>query len=452
MFRISAAAGPLLRGRRVFCGFSGGSDSLYLLLALKEISAPFHFSLEAIHFEHGLRGDESRADAEWCREKCRKENIPCTVISLHVKEKQRPGEGEEAAARRLRLEQWRSLLSAAPGALVALGHNAGDRMENLFLRLFRGANATGLTALRLRSQVDSVEFIRPLLELSKQEIEETLQAAGEVWRIDSTNLQPEIHRRNALRLTILPAIENAFPSARKGILHSLAAVECDADFLEHSAMDAYQRMKQNHAFAPADWNALHRALFCRVLRYFLRDRLGMDFIPDYSLLERFGHAVAFPPENGEFRIVELKEEPEHFLCVERDRVSVRSRSAGTPPLLWNRKERQSVSFGRFELTAERVEEPLFGDPFSAFFSEDLPSVLRISVREDGERMIPFGKHSPVPLKKLFSDAKIKAYERDSYPVLRLPDGAILWIPGVKRSLLLPAGDGACIRIRVRKRD
>ena len=68
MFRISVAAGPLLRGRRVFCGFSGGSDSLYLLLALKEISAPFHFSLEAVHFEHGLRGDESRADAEWCRE------------------------------------------------------------------------------------------------------------------------------------------------------------------------------------------------------------------------------------------------------------------------------------------------------------------------------------------------------------------------------------------------
>ena len=67
-------------------------------------------------------------------------------------------------------------------------------------------------------------------------------------------------------------------------------------------------------------------------------------------------------------------------------------------------------------------------------------------------MIPFGRHSPVLLKKLFSDAKIKSYERDSYPVLRLPDDSILWIPGVKRSVLLPAGTGKCIRIRARKLD
>ena len=452
MFRISAAAGALLRGRRVFCGFSGGSDSLYLLLALKHCSAPFHFTLEAVHFEHGLRGEESRADAEWCREKCRSEGIPCTVIPLDVGKKQQPGEGEEAAARRLRLEQWKSLHAAAPGCLIALGHTADDRAENLLLRLFRGSNATGLSSMRFFSRIDSVEFIRPLLELSKQEIEESLRAAGEVWRIDSTNLQPELYQRNALRLKILPAIREAVPFAWKGISRSLSAVECDAEFLEHSAMETYRRMERNHSFAPADWNALHRALSCRVLRYFLRDRLGVDYIPDFSLLERFGHAVAFPPENGESRIVELKDDPVHYLCVEREEVSVRSRSAGLPSLLWNREEQRSVFFGGFELMAERVEQPLFGDPFSAFFSGDLPSVLRISVRADGERMIPFGKHSPVSLKKLFTNAKIKSYERNSYPVLRLPDGSILWIPGVKRSVLLPAGTDECIRIHARKRE
>ena len=409
MFRISAAAGSLLCGRRVFCGFSGGSDSLYLLLALKHVSAPFHCTLEAVHFDHGLRGEESRADAEWCRKKCRAEGIPCTVIPLAVKEKQRTGEGIEAAARRLRLEQWKELHAASPGCLVALGHNADDRRENLFLRLFRGSNATGLTSMRFFSRIGSVEFIRPLLEISKQEIEETLKAAGETWRLDSSNLQPGLYRRNALRLELLPAIDNVFPTARKGISRSISAVECDADFLERSAMEAYRRMCRDHSFAPSEWNSLHRALLCRVLRYFLSDQLGAEYIPDSLLLERFA-------------------------------------------LAWNLKERGSIVFGAFELRAERVDQPKFGDPFSAFFPEELPSELRISIRADGERMIPFGRHSPVLLKKLFSDAKIKSYERDSYPVLRLPDDSILWIPGVKRSVLLPAGTGKCIRIRARKLD
>ena len=452
MFRISAAAGSLLCGRRVFCGFSGGSDSLYLLLALKHVSAPFHFTLEAVHFDHGLRGEESRADAEWCRKKCRAEGIPCTVIPLAVKEKQRTGEGIEAAARRLRLEQWKELHAASPGCLVALGHNADDRRENLFLRLFRGSNATGLTSMRFFSRIGSVEFIRPLLEISKQEIEETLKAAGETWRLDSSNLQPGLYRRNALRLELLPAIDNVFPTAWKGISRSISAVECDADFLERSAMEAYRRMCRDHSFAPSEWNSLHRALLCRVLRYFLSDQLGAEYIPDSLLLERFERAVARPPENGQHRIVELKDDSSHYLCVEHGKVTVRSGTVRMPALAWNLKERGSIVFGAFELRAERVDQPKFGDPFSAFFPEELPSELRISIRADGERMIPFGRHSPVLLKKLFSDAKIKSYERDSYPVLRLPDDSILWIPGVKRSVLLPAGTGKCIRIRARKLD
>lgn len=449
MFRISAAAETHLRNRKVYCGFSGGSDSLYLLLALKQLSAPFHFTLEAVHFEHGLRGAESKADAVWCREKCRKEEIPCTVISLDVNGNRREREGDEAAARRLRLEQWKAVSADSPGCIVALGHNADDRTENLFLRLFRGSNATGLTSMRFVSQVESVEFIRPLLELSKREIEAALRDAGEMWRVDSTNLG-EHYKRNCLRLEILPALGERFPFALKGIRRSLAAVECDADFLERSAGEIYGKMCREGTFSPPAWSSLHRAVLCRVLRYFLRDRIGTDFVPDLSLIERFESAVAHPPRNGEHLKIELKEDSSHYLCVEKEGVSVRLRNDGFLPLIWNRSVQKTIVCGDFELDAEAVEQPVYGDPFTAFFSTDLPETLRLSVREPGERMVPFGKHSSVPLKKLFSDAKIKSYEKGRHPVLRLADGAVLWIPGVKRSALLPVENGSCIRIRARK--
>ena len=116
-----------------------------------------------------------------------------------------------------------------------------------------------------------------------------------------------------------------------------------------------------------------------------------------------------------------------YLCVEREAVSVGTFSDRLPGLHWNWKEQSRILFGDFELTASRVAFPVFGDPFSAFFSETLPPELCIAVREDGERMVPFGRHAPVPLKKLFSEAGIS-------------------------SALFPVGPGACIRICARCRN
>ena len=187
-FELPETAFPFLRDRIVFCGFSGGSDSLYLLLALKKLSEPLHFQLRAIHFEHGFRGEESRADAAWCEKKCLAEGIPFQCIELHSIENRMRGEGDEAAARRLRLMHWKKLTQQSPDSIVVLGHHSGDRAENLFLRLFRGSNASGLASMRSYSVIEGFAVLRPLLGLSKQKIESVLRENDESWRIDSTNL------------------------------------------------------------------------------------------------------------------------------------------------------------------------------------------------------------------------------------------------------------------------
>ena len=91
------------------------------------------------------------------------------------------------------------------------------------------------------------------------------------------------------------------------------------------------------------------------------------------------------------------------------------------------------------LTAELVSAPEMkrADAETVFFSADLPHVLHVGSRRDGDRMVPFGKHHPVPLKKLYSDCGIKSYSRDAVPVLRTSDGAVLWAAGVRRSALFP---------------
>ena len=88
----------LLEGREVLCGFSGGADSTALLLLLKSHASKGRFALKAVHFEHGIRGDESRADAVFCESFCKSHGVAFQRIDLAVPGNARPGEGLEAAA------------------------------------------------------------------------------------------------------------------------------------------------------------------------------------------------------------------------------------------------------------------------------------------------------------------------------------------------------------------
>lgn len=441
-----AETAEFLRGRTVFCGFSGGPDSLCLLLALNECSALFHFRLCAVHFNHGLRGAESDADEVWCREKCRRLSVPFRSIALDVFGSRRTDEGDEAAARRLRLIEWKRLTEEVPGSVVALGHHADDRTENLLLRLFRGSNVSGLTSMRNRQLVDGVEFVRPLLSFTRAQIETELRERGESWRTDSTN-NSACYSRNFLRLDLIPSLAARFPFASGGMRRSIAALEQDADYLEREAHAVYG---SGTVKTPSDWAALHPALRCRVLRYFLEEHCR-GIVPDAALLERFAGAVQHPPENGECIRIPVSGGGE--ILVERGRVLFRTESA-LPPELWDLRTRTECRFGEFLLTAELVGIaglPL-PDPQTVFFSPELPERLEVSARRDGDRMIPFGRHHSVLLKKLYSEAGIRSYERDSVPVLRMLDGTVLWIPGVRRSVFfpVPSGGGNAWRIRAER--
>ena len=446
-FPLPAECAEILRDRIVFCGFSGGSDSLYLLLALKEISAPLHFQLQAVHFNHGLRGAESDADEAWCREKCRAESIPFREIRLEVR-KTSGGGGVENAARAARLAEWKRLTEMTPASVVVLGHQAEDRRESLFLRLFRGSNVSGLTSLRLCSTVDGVTFVRPLLRREKRELEECLRAAGEVWRTDSSN-RIAFCGRNFLRLEVFPRLQERFPHAESGILRSLEVLEQDAEYLEQEARRIF---RSGSLRSPAEWALLHPALRCRAFRLLLEEA-GIGAPPDAAQLERFSELVASPPENGEVRRMPVSGEEGVFVCAGRDRVSVQRMEEISPPLEWDLEHSPVCRFGRYEFSAEQTEADggCPPDRMTVFFSLELPRKLQLSCRRDGERMIPFGRHHPVPLKKLYSEGRIGICGRGHFPLLRSGEGEILWIPGLRRSAFypVPAGERRMWRIRVR---
>ena len=176
------------------------------------------------------------------------------------------GEGDEEAARRLRLEAWKQLVSDPEHTVVLLGHHGDDAVENLLLRLFRGSNSSGLTALREERILNGICFLRPQLDMTRADIEAFLAENGiREWCQDSTN-SDSIYLRNYLRNVFLPELSEHAPHAIGGMRCSLRSLADDADLLEQLTNEAYERCKDG---CVDEWKALHPALLVRVLRRFL---------------------------------------------------------------------------------------------------------------------------------------------------------------------------------------
>lgn len=449
--------------KKIYISFSGGPDSCALFLLLQRWQKTCGFSLKAIHFNHHLRGDEAEKDALFAEGFARKRNIPFEKIDLFVPEEKLPGEGDEEAARRLRLAKWRELLNKEEdSSLIAFGHQKEDTLENFFLRLARGGNSSSLTALRPFSTLGKLHFFRPLLAFSKKELESFLQKEGVTkWCIDKTNLEADYCRRNFFRNTLFPLLEKEIPGFSAGLGKSLSALSLDAGSLEDSAQKAFQNLSETpHA---KEFLSLPEAVAFRVLRLFLTEKLGERgrTLPDFNVWKRFRKAAEKGIKNGPGRenhyTIPLPGIEENELVIANGILAIRPKEKGKTPSpvplyiteeeLKNEKQIKKMwgeylftfqLFTEKEYAALPEEEKRSSGKTKAFFDMDeILFPLYFAPRKEGEKMIPFGKNTPIPLKKLFNEYKIPSPERSFYPLFRNGDGRILMIPFIRRSSLAP---------------
>ncbi len=192
-------------GSRVLVGLSGGSDSVALTLVLRELSEHGGFIVAGLaHVNHQLRPDAGR-DEQFCREFSARLGVPIHVEAVDVRSyaaSQRLS--IEDAARRLRYESLRRCAIEMHADRVAVGHTRDDQAETFLLKLIRGAGMTGLGGIYPQRG----EVIRPLLEVSREELREYLKAGGQTWVEDDTNTDLR-NPRNRVRHRVLPELNLA---------------------------------------------------------------------------------------------------------------------------------------------------------------------------------------------------------------------------------------------------
>ena len=209
------------KNRRTVVAVSGGADSVALLRAIVRLATQIDClrDLVVAHFDHQLR-EESTGDAIWVQNLCEQLGVSCVVGTGKVQaEADKQGDGIEAAARISRLQFFQKVASKEGARFVATAHTASDQAETVLFRTLRGTGIRGLAGIpRSRLLTPSITLIRPMLDITRQEVCEYLEQLNQPWREDKTNA--ELHfSRNRIRNELLPTICQHFnPRVEEALL------------------------------------------------------------------------------------------------------------------------------------------------------------------------------------------------------------------------------------------
>lgn len=389
----------LYSGDRIGVGLSGGADSVALLVCLNRLG----YNVVGLHCNFNLRGDESKGDADFCVGLAERYGVELRMFDVDTVANRRKGESVEMVCRRLRYEWWEKIADIEGIKYIALGHHREDVVETVMLNLLRGTGIAGMTGIAVKRDI----YIRPMLDVTRDEIEQYLVGWGIEWRVDSSNLANE-YRRNALRNEILPLIRKYFADGENGIL-TTASNLADVNFArDKQACDLAGKLFNDGVLdiGPLTGDA---DMLVRVSRLCYKSPLSFSVAKDI-VSERNDRS------GGLFRLTDGSE-----LELYDGKLRYPGENSGAPELIFEIIEREQ--FDSFSASHDR-----------AWFDADVIDIDRLRVRgaERGDRMRPFGMKGSRLLSDIMHDNGVAPSARQSKYVLVSGD-EILWLIGIRAS-------------------
>lgn len=457
--------GLLLPEETVVVGVSGGPDSLCLLHVLNRLGGEYRIKLHVAHLNHRIRGREADADAAFVASLAEEWGLPCTVEACDVPALARDKKlSLEEAARRARYAFLAEVAGRVGARCIAVGHNADDQTESVLMHWLRGSGLAGLRGMlpatplsdyRLLEEEDretrdegqgAFTLIRPLLEVTRAEIEAYCAEHGLQPRFDLSNLDTTYYR-NRLRHELIPYLESYNPGIRDVLRRSAKVIADDYAYLRAELDRIWPQVVISESdgvikFDLAAWRSLptsfQRATLREAIHRLRRSLRNINWIHVedalVALLEKpTGTQVTLPQGlmlTMSYQTFTVADEGYVELPTDLPLLAVDSLPLavpGTTPLPESAWRVEARLLSRSELPPGWEDNP---DPWQAFLDHDVTgSELVLRRRRPGDRFQPLGLGGgQTTLREFMINVKIPAPWRDRVPVVASPRH-IVWLAG-----------------------
>lgn len=441
--QAAGTAGMDFLNNRLLVALSGGPDSLALLDVLTQLVGPAN--LIVAHLDHGLR-PTSTAEAETVTGMAAGYGLRFHAGRADVAGlARRRGLSIEEAGRMARYDFLAEVARREEALAVATGHSADDQVETVLMHLLRGSGLSGLRGMAVFSPMPGnakLWLLRPLLRVTRAEIEAYCRERGLAPIIDDSNTDPAF-LRNRLRHVLLPVLESYNPQFRQRLLALADVITADDELLAETTRAAGNELVIDQregliVFRRAGWQALPLALRRRFLRQALAE-VGPELRDvGFQTLEaarriaeegQTGSAAALP--GG----ICLRVEYDRLLITNETRVQLNEypQLPTAEPLPLPIPDLLELGNG-WGITTEAlsyIDRPAIQtntDPWTAYIDADSLTSLFIRPRQPGERIRPLGLGGATKIKEVMIDRKIPAAYRARWPIVATDDHAV-WIPG-----------------------
>ena len=388
----------LQNGDSVIVALSGGADSVSLLNALIELRAEYNLTIYAAHLNHNLRGDEAKRDEDFVRKLCTKNSVELFVKSVDIRTLAEQRKQSEELCGRDERYKFFDELSGKLCAKVATAHTASDNAETVIFNLTRGAGINGLSGIApVRDNI-----IRPLIYVTRGEVEEYCRENNLEYVTDSTNLQDE-YTRNKIRHSVIPVLKELNPDFENTITRESDMLRSVNSFVELKTDETIEQIKTENGYNCKLLSELPEALRLSVIHKLCKLQKGEVDYKAVKLIDGALEGGAVTLESGLTAV--CKQGTLRFV-----------------------KDREEDYFSEIELKLN-TSFIYKGKEYSVkeLKLEDENIVFR--TRRAGDTFTLPKRNVTKTVKKLLNELKIPEENRDSL-ILAAKESEVLWIEGV----------------------
>lgn len=408
-----------IKNETVIVAISGGPDSMLLLHILNNLKIKLTLNIVVAHVHHNLR-KESDEEAIMVENYCKKNDL---IFELYKIEEYPDNKFSEVIARKLRYEFFDKLIKKYNSKYLFTAHHGDDLIETVLMRISRGSSLKGYAGFEIINKDRGYNIVRPLVYLTKNEIEEYLNKKQIKYAVDKTN-KSDKYTRNRYRNKILPILKDEYKDVHLKYLEFNKRVLLADEYLKKETNNTYNKVVINNEINVLKFNQLDEIIKIYILEKYLKEIYEDDIIKIknchidiiiFQIKNKYNKNIDLPLnkkgilEYNIFKIIENKKLKDYdYTFVD------------------------SIEFNKNKIyvdnnTTETSNSVIHLD------SSEIKLPFHVRNRRNGDKMKVKNLKGSKKVSDIFIDFKLDKEKRKGYPVVTDDNNNILWIPGIKKS-------------------